>query len=311
MSSAHPDKELFETVLKLKDGIQNVKERVLKLEQDYLNKIEQTETKFIHNKQIDERIQNLKTSKMIFLKYNEHVYPFSVENLKNNLFTSKKLLDFFKEGLVNNVKEVDIKPLHLSYISEIISFGSNFEVNQSFSFEDYSNINFYDDKVFISLLSMIFDFEVLNLYFNFKSEIIPKKDENFISRIELEKSDENVKLICIRANETELTDSKNINKKGLFLKANGKITIYFNRKIKTQKFYFRLFVNATVFKNGKSAFKIRISNDNGLTYKDEITYNTNENLNEVLFNGYEIFNTIQFSCTSVFSLSYLTFSKDE
>lgn len=310
MSMPHPEKETFEKVLKLKDGIQNVKERVLKLENEYLTKIEQIESQYIHNKQVDAKINELKSLKMVFLKYGDNMYPFSINNIKDNLFYSKKLLNFFTEGFNNSIKEVDIKPLHLDYIKEIITFGCDYTINQECSFDDYSSLKFYDDKVFLSLLFKIFDFDLLNTYFNFKMDSIPKKDENIIASMQLEKPDESIKVNALRAYEKDLMDSNNINKKGIFLKPNGKLTLLLNRKVKTQKLYFRMFVNATIFKNAKSQIKVEVSIDNGMRNLTLVTVPSNDNLIEVEFLDFISFNTISFSSTLGFSICYLSFYKE-
>lgn len=243
----HPERALFEEVKGLKDQMEEVRNRIFKLEATYVDKVENTETREhkseIINKKFATYKENLNSMKLI--QVDGLSIPLFKSTLTDNIYTSEYFIKMFEEESREVIVDMDIN--FFNAILDIIKKGHNFycldeddknELSRKFNFSDKSltknpsfnkilRMFFPDNETFSKL---IVDFDL-----NFKS--IPDDLSNLVKTITNTTDYSNMSQVSAFAmtkdEEFQLIFNKN-NKKALFLDYTKEAIIELKDKIRVK-----------------------------------------------------------------------------
>jgi hypothetical protein len=320
----HPEKKLFDEVRGLRSDLEESKERILKVEKEYEQKVVYLESRC----QIDERCEaklkqwiNKKNNKVTFL-INDKEYPFFRSTFIDNVYKCNS--EFLPDGEDYIYVEMDKK--YFKLIIEIIRKGHQaFEEKLSNKKSKFSTIldkALKEDKNFIATLKNSFDpqsfFEIVNDFNLNYTYLGTKSNEELIEKFTVENP--YTQTTVSKYVETEPKNLGNPNsKKGLFLNYNGKIDITLSETLRTNRIYLKPFsADAGAFSplSGASSTQILGSVDGerydllGLIPSDWGSTINRYLLTEVIFSEPMTYKYLRFSNTSAyFSLSYVGFTK--
>lgn len=321
----HPEKKLFDEVRSLRTDLEESKERIIKVEKEYEQKVEYLESRC----QIDERCEaklkqwkNNQNNKVTFL-INDKEYPFFRSTFTDNIYKCNS--EFMSEGEDYIYVEMDKK--YFKVLIEIIrkghqAYGENLK-NKKKSFSSVLDKSLKEDMNFIttiknclyheSFIEIVNDFKLNYTYLG------TKRGEDLIENFKVENP------YCETSTTTNKyveTVPKNLgnpnNKMGLFLNYNGKIDLTLSETLRTKNIFLKPFwADSSAFtpNNGNSTTQILGSLD-GEKYDllamipSEWGNGINNYLCEVVFSEAASYKYLRFSnSTTYFSLSYVGFTK--
>ncbi len=241
----HPEKALFEEVKGLKDQMEEVRNRIFKLEATYVDKVENTETREhkaeIINKKFSIYKENLSSMKLF--QVDGLTIPLFKTTVTDTIYRSDYFIELFEDSGKEVIIDTDI--VIFNAILDIIKKGHNFycldeedknEIVKKFNFSDKSiskNPSFnqilkkyFPDKETFSKLIVDFDL-------NYKS--IPDDLSNIVQAITNTTNSSNmshvINYLMKNDEESQLLFNKN-NKKALFLDYTKEAIVELKEKIR-------------------------------------------------------------------------------
>ena len=240
----HPEKALFEEVKGLKTQMEEVRNRIFKVEATYIEKVEKIEKREYTSIQVDKKIEeyenNLNTMKLIRLDGKK--IPLFRGTIVNNIYVSKKLLELFdNDSNFELIIDQDYNYFYL--ILNIIKKGHNYfclddEDKQSVIRKYSLNIkNLEKDPLFIQILNYFFDEDAIkhiavdfNLDYSFIPENVGIKSiksscEGLMTHLDKHK--------LTSENKNDLLNKDN--KKGIFLDYTNNVVIELDNIVRIKK----------------------------------------------------------------------------
>jgi hypothetical protein len=271
----HPEQALFDEVKGLRSQMEEVRDRIFKIENVYINKVENTERREYTSKVIDNKLiaykENLKTKKIVVVD-NRYV-PIFKDTVFTNVYKSPKLMSLWDSDKTEIIYDMDYD--YFMAVMDIVRRGHNIEMLDK---EDKNALqrNFKlrskeldKDIVFAEILKTFFNdhesFSTLIIDYNLNFGSIPSDLSNIVESIKyLDGTLTN--LVAHDIGETKnFNEIFNVkNEKAIFLDYNKNAVVELTMTVRAKTIYLRPFTKDTgVFypTTGASYARIYISND--------------------------------------------------
>jgi hypothetical protein len=313
----HPEKALFDEVRGLRNQLEEAKERLVKIENDYNEKVLAYETRKTINDRLENKIEHfLKDSQKVTLIVNGKEYPFLRSFFTQNLIQVNFLTN-------DDRYELDMGKGDLKGLLSILRNGNNY-----FNFDktdiprkmQLDNPKQREDNAFISIIRnhMTEDsFEDVLKRFDLVYSYI-SDEKNIIENIIVETPFVNSKLDVYMAKQfDDIINKDQVSHKAYFINSNGKIDFILKSRIRINKIGIRAFHSSPsnwIPSNGKTVTKIYVSLD-GIKWdfvkNVPATYGEGKEITIVSFDRLITFKYLRFQADSshMFSLNYITFKK--
>jgi hypothetical protein len=314
----HPEKALFDEVRGLRNQLEEAKERTLKIELDYNEKVLAYETRKTINDRLNTKLDEfIKDSQKLTLIVNGKEYPFLRSFFLQNLFNVSFLTEV-------DIYELDMGKIEFKGLLSILRAGHNYfswnkeDIPRKFKLEKKG---LKDDKAFIKTMKNYLTDEsfenVLNKFELIYSYVSDEKDIVQTIIVENPFSFTN-KLDNYRAeNHNEITLKDQVSPKAYFINPNGKIDIVFKSKVRVNKIGIRGFYASSsnwTPSNGKTTTKIYVSLD-GINWEFiknvPSNYGNGKEVTGVIFDKLITFRFLRFQTdqSNSFSLNYFSLKK--
>lgn len=123
----HPEQKLFDEVKGLKTELEEVRDRIFKIENTYIDKVENIEKREYTSLIVEEKLkiykENLESRKIFIL--DNHRIPLFKSTVERNIYNSEKLLNYWNNTNTEIVLDYDYD--YFMAILEIVKRGHNFE----------------------------------------------------------------------------------------------------------------------------------------------------------------------------------------
>lgn len=274
----HPEKALFEEVKGLKVQMEEVRNRIFKVEATYLDKVENVEKREFKIAQVNQKYDDYKSKladkKLIYV--DGKVIPLFKATVINNIYKSDKLTKLFEDA--NTEVVIDLDFVYFNGILDILRKGHNlFEldeedknVNTKFSL---ISKNLEKDEVFINVIKAYFtekvSFSRLIVDFNLNFKSVPEDLSNLIKNVSNNTTEMmNVDKYKVKTPEDfkELTNYKN--KKAIFMDYNREVIIEFSESVRIKEFGLKPFTedNNLFYPTTGSYYPNIYISDNGIEW---------------------------------------------
>lgn len=254
----HPEQALFEEVKGLRTQMEEVRDRIFKVEQTYVSKVEGTEKRECTYKRIQDKIANYKQSlenKKILIVDGKRV-PLFKSTIESNIYKSDKFLALWETSQTEILLDMDYE--YFMAMMDIIKRGHNFNqldeedkitMNRNFKlrskdlekdeiFNDILKTYFTDVSSFQALVSD-YNLNYRSIPVNLKELVVDVRIEPFSSNMShLEKHD-----ITKSKTYSDLTDPSN--KKGIFLDYNSNAFVDFKSALRIKTIGLKPFTEDT------------------------------------------------------------------
>lgn len=328
----HPEQALFDEVKGLKIQMDEVRDRIFKVENTYINKVENSEKRDHISKVVESKIlsykEALKSKKLILIDGKQ--VPLFKDTVFTNIYQSTKLKELWDSPKIEVILDLDYE--YFNAILDIVKKGHNFEIlNDEDKQAVVKNFKLKNDKlskdrVFNKYLQMFFsDNESISkiaIDYNLDYACVPSDLSNMIKNIEYNKeplsTTEKYNLVA-KKEFNSLTNPKN--NLAIFMDYNSTCVIELNTSVRIKNIGLKPFTNdSNVFSPATGAYypKLYHSNDNkdwkyvGVmpsTYGTEITEDSCSTFNLGGFTSIKFIKIVT-DGSSQFSLSYLKLNQD-
>ena len=242
----HPEKELFNEVRNLKSHIEDAKNRILKVESIYRQKVEEVEEREEQSKRSESKLNSYLASKndKLLIKCNKYEFPLFKSTLDNNIYKTY-FLDILNSGKKELVLDIDEE--HRYVILSIIRYGNlvkttnDQDVPMTITIKDKLDLNM------VNLLQKYFyegDFNKLCHMLELENTILPVDQVSLFESFKIEgtkHSTSQLELYEAKDIKDILANTSDINSKAIFVGPNTSIIITLTEMIRIKSFHIKPF----------------------------------------------------------------------
>lgn len=251
----HPEQALFDEVKALRTDMEQLRDRIFKIENDYNEKVEKTEKKEFTQKRIDQKIKdyNASLSERKDIIVDGKRVPLFKKTVESNVYKCPKLLALWDFTKTEVIMDIDFR--YFTEILNILRRGHNLTLLNPTEAEAFKKSfrlqkEFEKDYVFHSLISNFFDQESttrLSVEYNLPFVCLPKSLEDIVANMNSESG--NCSTIGGSYNLFEnkkyndLFDSKSDN--AIFLDYNSALVVELKDAVRVRNFALKPFTKDT------------------------------------------------------------------
>lgn len=272
----HPEQALFDEVKGLRSQMEEVRDRIFKIENVYNNKVENTERREYTSKVIDNKLnlykENLKTKKIVIV--DNRSVPIFKSTVFENIYKSPKLMSLWDSEKSEIVYDMDYD--YFMAVMDIVRRGHNIEMldqDDKNALQRNFKLRSKDlekDQVFNDVLKCFFSehdsFSSMIIDYNLNLGYVPNDLSNIVENIKYldgQLSNLSAHDIGESKNYNEIFNKKN--EKAIFLDYNKNAVVELKSTVRVKAISIRPFIKDTsVFypTTGASYARVATSNDN-------------------------------------------------